>query len=80
MGTGHMLAYSKDGYEDRSWTLPEDWRNATEATLYRVTDEGRTESGVVRPVAGKLVLTLGKDEMLIIEKMQPASNQTPGKN
>jgi len=69
MGAGHMLAYSKDGYENRSWTLPDDWRDATEVKLYRVTNEGKTESGVIKPIAGQLVLTLGKDEMLMIEKM-----------
>jgi hypothetical protein len=69
MGAGHMLAYSKDGYENRSWTLPDDWRDATEMKLYRVTNEGKTETGVIQPIAGQLVLALGMDEMLMIEKM-----------
>ena len=69
MGTGHMLAYSKKGYENRSWTLPASWKDVKEARLYRVTDGGKTESGIAKPVAGKLTLTVGKDEMILIERM-----------
>jgi hypothetical protein len=69
MGPGYMLAYSKKGYANRSWTLPEDWKDVKEAKLSRITDEGKAASEIIKPVAGKLVLTLAKDEMILIEKM-----------
>ncbi len=70
MGAGQLLAYSKNGYESRSWTLPENWKDATAAKLYRVTDEGGTESETRKLVDGKLGLTLAKDEMLLIEAVK----------
>ena len=55
----------------RSWTLPEDWKDVKEAKLSRITVEGKTKSGIIKPVPGKLDLTLAKDEMLLIEIPAP---------
>lgn len=55
MGPGYMLAYSKEGYANRSWTLPEDWKDVKEAKLSRITDEGKAASEIIKPVAGKLL-------------------------
>jgi hypothetical protein len=68
MGADAMIAYSRNGYENRSWTLPEAWKNVIEAKVCRITDEGRSESETRKLRDGKLELTLAKDEMLLIEK------------
>ena len=67
LGPGHMLAYSKKGYANKSWALPESWKNVKEAKLSRITAEGRADPKIVKSPAGRLDLTFDKDEMLIIE-------------
>ncbi len=67
IGTGHLLAYSKKGYQNKSWTLPANWKDVKEVKLSRITDEGKTKPEMKIPAAGKLDLTLAKDEMILIE-------------
>ena len=67
MGAGRLLAYSKNGYANKSWTLPENWKDVKEVKLSRITDEGKTKPEMTKPAAGKLDLTLAKDEMILIE-------------
>lgn len=62
-----IIAYSRTGYQDRSWRLPAEWRDVRKADLYRVTPGGCT---LLKPrVAvnhGTLVLSLGPDEAMSI--------------
>lgn len=39
-----VIAYSADGYADRSWKLPEDWAGIQKVDVYRITLEGLTRS------------------------------------
>lgn len=64
-----QIAYSKNGYEDKTWELPEDWASVKKIKLRRVSMEGKSRSEIIKTAFGKLHLTLGKDEMLLIEKM-----------
>jgi len=69
LGENKLIAYSQDGYENKSWTLPEDWKDVKEVKLFRIIPEGKKKIDTIKTVSGKLVLTLCPDEMLLIEKM-----------
>ena len=35
-----IIAYSRDGYENKAWQMPEDWRDVESVDLYQITLEG----------------------------------------
>lgn len=62
-----IIAYSKKGYTEREWELPEGWENVEKVRLLSVYGKGdRREEGTVCCVDGKLTLTLTPGEMLAI--------------
>ena len=72
-----IIAYSRLGYENKSWQLPDDWRNVKKADLYRITLDGCVALKKLAPVTGaKLVLSLEKDEAISIV---PAGARLSGK-
>jgi len=68
LGENQLIAYSKSGYKNKSWILPENWKDAKEVKISRVNTDGKTALGVIRIQSGKLSLSLAKDEMIVIEK------------
>jgi hypothetical protein len=66
-GKKEIIAYSRTGYENKSWQLPEDWSNVKSVDLYRITMEGCVPLKKGIPIAdAKLVLSLGKEEAVSI--------------
>jgi len=62
-----IIVYSRDGYEKKSWLLPDGWEDAKSADLYQITLEGCVPLKKDVPVTGgKLVLSLGKDEAISV--------------
>ena len=62
-----IIAYSRPGYENKAWQLPEDWRNVKSVDLYRITMEGCVPVRKNVPVtATKVALSLGEDEAVSI--------------
>jgi len=62
-----IIAYSGPGYANKSWQLPDDWRDVKSVDLYRITMEGCVPLKKRVPVTdAKLVLSLGKDEAVSI--------------
>ena len=62
-----IIAYSRLGYKDRLWLLPDGWRDVKRVDLYSITSEGRVPLKTGVPVThGKLLLMLGKDEAVSI--------------
>lgn len=54
-----IVAYSKDGYASRTWTLPRDWRRVQHADVYRIGQDGLTPiARHQRITGGKLTLSL----------------------
>lgn len=70
IGNTALVAYSKNGYQHKSWDLPEGFRNAKKLRVYTISTEGKKKAGVLRPVAGKISLSLEKDQMLLLEKIR----------
>ena len=64
-----IIAYSKNGVQNKSWTLPEGWNNLKKVQLSVVTDKGKTNSRTAEIKNGKLVLTLEKEQASLIEKL-----------
>jgi hypothetical protein len=64
-----MIAYSKTGYENKIWELPKDWANIKKVKLSLISMEGNSLLEIKKIVSNKLTLSLGKDEMLLIEKI-----------
>jgi hypothetical protein len=63
-----IIAYSKSGYNGRSWTLPGDWSGVKSVKVYTVSEKGREARGVLKVHSGNITLSLAKDEMILIEK------------
>ena len=62
-----IIAYSKTGYEDKTWRLPDEWSNTKSVDLYRITLEGcRLLKPRVAVIDSKVVLSLGEEEALSI--------------
>jgi len=61
-----LVAYSKDGYERKSWTLPPDWQGVKKVSLARLTFAGPETIGEAEVAGGRLTLRLGKDEAVRI--------------
>jgi hypothetical protein len=64
-----ILAYSKEGYQNKQWNLPEDWINEKKVKLSMVTDTGLKEIGTANVHKGEIILSLEKDQTILIEKI-----------
>jgi len=58
-----IIAYSKEGYSNKQWAMPEDWKGVKSVDIYKITINGleQIESGK-KIENGKLELTLSGDE------------------
>jgi hypothetical protein len=62
-----IIAYSRKGYENKSWILPEQWKGVSRVDLYKITLEGSVLLKKDVPVTGsKLGLSIGNDEAISI--------------
>jgi hypothetical protein len=62
-----IIAYSKNGYENKAWRLPDEWTNVGKVELYRITPEGCVLlEKDVSLTGANLVLSMGKDESVSI--------------
>jgi hypothetical protein len=62
-----IIAYSKDGYANKQWVMPESWEGVKSVDLYEISMEALEliESGK-RIENGRLELSLGKDQAVSI--------------
>ena len=62
-----IIAFSKEGYQQRSWKMPEDWNNVQAVDLYEISLTGCKLKKVSVPVVeSKLELSLSKGEAISI--------------
>ncbi len=58
-----IIAYSEEGYESRSWQMPEEWKGVSLVDIYSITLDGPVLKQAAVPVEnGHLKLTLKKGE------------------
>ena len=65
-----IIAYSKEGYDGKTWDLPPDWRNVDRVCFSRITLEGREPVGEAPVAEGRIALRVGKNEALQIRPCQ----------
>ena len=66
---GHTLvAYSKNGYKNKSWDIPEDWKGGENVKISRITIDGKIFLGTEKIDHDKIILSLEKDEMIEVER------------
>jgi hypothetical protein len=65
-----LIAYSRDGYESKTWELPPDWKDAKTVTVSRITLDGPKSAGNTPVSNGHLILSLRKGEALVISTKQ----------
>ncbi len=63
--TPTLIAYSLEGCPERTWKLPDGWRDGT-ATLSRLTWEGDVPAGSVEIREGRLTLGLARGEAVAV--------------
>jgi len=61
-----LIAYSRDGYESRTWQLPADWQGVEKVSLAGLTAEGPEPAGEAEVADGKVTLSLAGDQALRI--------------
>ncbi len=70
-----IVAYSRTGYENRTWELPPDWKDVKAVSISRITLDGLEKTGDATVSDGKLTLDVGEREALFItpaDKSEPA--------
>ncbi len=72
-----IIAYSRSGYGNKVWQMPEDWRKVKRVDLYQITREGCVPLQASVPVtAGKLTLALENETSVAIV---PAGTRLSGR-
>ena len=62
-----IIAYSLQGYEKKSWRLPDDWSDVRSVDLYQITLDGCVPSSKGIPVTdSRIVLSLEKGDSVSI--------------
>ena len=62
-----IIAFSKTGYEKRSWKMPEEWNNIPSVDIYKITLEGcKMKEAGVKVLNGKLELSLSSGDAVSI--------------
>ena len=62
-----IITYSRSGYQNRPWRLPEEWSKTSSVELYRITRDGYVPGkSRVAVTDSRLVLSLGPDEAIAI--------------
>ena len=62
-----IVAYSRQGYADRSWELPEEWSEVRQVVVQDITLQGLASNRTTIPVVeGRLRLTLKTDQAVSI--------------
>jgi len=65
-----LIAYSKDGYTGKTWTLPADWENVKKVGVWKVCPDGCKPLQELNVAGGNLNLNIAKGETL---KISPIS-------
>jgi hypothetical protein len=68
INSNSIIAYSKNGYEIRNWTMPDNWQGVAYVKLSGISDSGKKDLGVIKTTGGNITLSLKKDEMILIER------------
>ena len=62
-----MIAYSKKGYQNRTWQLPERFMKIRQVKIYRVSQDGNIFVKAQKVKSGRIILSMQEDEMFYIK-------------
>ncbi len=65
-----LIAYSRQGYDSKTWEPPPDWKGVKKASVSRITLTGPNEAGEVDVCGGNVTLSVGSGEALLITPVQ----------
>ena len=68
-GVPEIMAYSKNGYANRRWTLPDDWKNLTSVEMIPLSEEGLGQCSTLAVTDGTVTLSLNANSMVILRKL-----------
>jgi hypothetical protein len=75
-----IIAYSRLGYQDKAWRLPEAWRDVQRVDLFAINAGGLRPLLQNVPVTdGQVILSLDKDQALTISPAGIAPRNTVGR-
>ncbi|HVU83566.1 MAG TPA: endo-alpha-N-acetylgalactosaminidase family protein, partial [Puia sp.] len=63
-----LIAYSKAGYQNKELILPPGWESVRSVKVEIVGVDGKSGFRTEKVVSGRLKLTVGKDEMLLVQR------------
>lgn len=67
-----IIAYSKDGYENKKWYMPDSFRNVEDVTISKITENGLIiEQSNVEVIDNSITLSLNENEGVVIEPYNP---------
>lgn len=64
-----IVAYSKDGYKDKTWKMPSEMRGTDKIMLEKLSSKGPELVGVIPVINNTITLSLGRDEACRICKL-----------
>ncbi len=64
-----IIAYSKNGYQNKMWTLPQGWSKVKKVELSVISASGKKKMETIKISKGKLILTVEKNQAILIEKL-----------
>lgn len=67
-----LIAYSAEGYVNRSWSLPPEWKGVIELNAARITASGLEGASPIKVMGGKFQLTLKPDQALLLTPSTPS--------
>lgn len=68
MDNPSILVYSRNGYQEKLWKLPEGWKKERKVKLSVVSDAGISETVFVKVRSGTIKLSLKNDQTILLEK------------
>jgi len=63
----YLIAYSKTGYKNRIWNLPNGFPKSGKVSLFIISETGKKKIGTRNIENGKLKLTLNVNEMILVK-------------
>lgn len=67
VGENNIVAYTKAGYKNINWKLPQEFSSRKNATIYRVDDNGKKKIATRKIISNKIILSLKADEIVLLE-------------
>lgn len=62
-----IVAYSKNGYSNKRWTLPEGWEDVTEVKAFTVTENGLSDERTLPVTDGSVQLAMDANMMVSLQ-------------